>query len=207
MALVSEDHSRCGGGPCWRDESWPLRKSHEARLLCRSNEFLKYRRGGRSRRLPDFMRTRWAKTRRRELMKEASRLLATARYPGDSWLRRSLPNGRRWTRAMKLISEADPDSLAPLEHQLRSSELRPATSIGSSSCSEESRQEIVNRVIDLRSSLMKSELSLQSLIPPVSSPADSCFTSRPKTCRMDHPTSVKPPALPGDKRSVTQLGA
>lgn len=114
-------------------------------------------------------------------------LLATARYPGDSWLRRSLPNGRRWTRAMKLISEADPDSLAPLEHQLRSSELRPATSIGSSSCSEESRQEIVNRVIDLRSSLMKSELSLQSLIPPVSSPADSCFTSRPKTCRMDYP--------------------
>ena len=103
-------------------------------------------------------------TRRRDLLKEASHLLAKARYPGDSWLRRHLPNGRRWTRAMKLLTEADPDSLAPLEHQLRSSKLRPATSIGSCSCSEESRQEIVNRVIDVRSSLMKSQLTLQSPI-------------------------------------------
>ena len=56
---------------------------------------------------------------------------------------------------MNLIREADPDSLAPLEHQLRSSKLKPTDSIGSS-YSEESRQEIVNGVIDLRSSLIKS---------------------------------------------------
>ena len=96
--------------------------------------------------------------RRRELAKEASRLLATARYPGNSWLRRLLPNERRWTRAMNLLKEADPDSLAPLEHQLRSSPLKPADSIGNS-CSEESRREIVNRVIELRSSLVKSDRS------------------------------------------------
>jgi hypothetical protein len=96
--------------------------------------------------------------RRRELMKEAARLLATARYKGDTWLQRSLPNGRRWTRAMNLLREADPDSLAPLEHQLRSSTLKPADSIGSS-YSEESRQEIVNGVIALRSSLIKPQLS------------------------------------------------
>ena len=95
--------------------------------------------------------------RRRELLKEANRLLVKARYRGQSWLQRSLPNGRQWTRAMNLIREADPDSLASLEHQLRSSKLKPTDSIGSSYC-EESRQEIVNRVIDLRSSLIKSQL-------------------------------------------------
>jgi hypothetical protein len=95
-------------------------------------------------------------SRRRELLKEANHLLATTRYTGDSWLQRSLPNGRRWTRAMNLMREADPDSLAPLEHQLRSSALKPADSIGNS-YSEESRQNMVNHVIDLRSSLIKSQ--------------------------------------------------
>lgn len=102
--------------------------------------------------------------RRRGLMKEASSLLASARYPGDSWLRRSLPSGRRWTRAMNLISEADPNSLAPLEHQLRSSTLKPADSIGRSG-SEESIQETVNGVIALRSSLIKSQLPSEHAIP------------------------------------------
>jgi hypothetical protein len=66
---------------------------------------------------------------------------------------------------MNLLREADPDSLAPLEHQLRSSMLKPADSIGSS-YSEESRQEMVNGVIDLRSSLIKSEPSPEHAIPP-----------------------------------------
>ena len=57
---------------------------------------------------------------------------------------------------MNLLREADPDSLAPLEHQLRSSTLKPTDSIGSS-YSEESRQEMVNQVIDLRSSAIKSQ--------------------------------------------------
>jgi hypothetical protein len=95
--------------------------------------------------------------RRRELLKEANRLLMTTRYKGESWLQRSLPNGRRWARAINLLKEADPDSLAPLEHQLRSPELKPTDSIGNS-CSEESTQEIVKGVIDLRSSLIKSHL-------------------------------------------------
>ena len=95
-------------------------------------------------------------SRRRELLKEADRLLATASYTGKSWLQRSLPSGRRWTRAMNLLREADPDSLAPLEHQLRSSTLKPTDSIGSS-YSEESIQEMVNQVIDLRSSVIKSQ--------------------------------------------------
>jgi hypothetical protein len=95
--------------------------------------------------------------RRRELLKEANRLLMATRYKGEGWLQRSLPNGRRWTRAINLLKEADPDSLAPLEHQLRSPELKPTDSIGNS-CSEESTQEIVKGVIDLRSSLIKSQL-------------------------------------------------
>jgi hypothetical protein len=102
--------------------------------------------------------------RRRGLVKEASSLLTSARYPGDSWLQRSLPNGRRRTRAMNLFREADPDSLAPLEHQLRSSTLKPADSIGSS-CSEESRQETVNGVLVLRSLLIKSQLPSEHAIP------------------------------------------
>lgn len=84
-------------------------------------------------------------THRRELLKEASRLMMTAKYPGESW-----------TRALNLIREADPDSLAPLEHQLRSSALKPTDSIGSQ-YSEESTLEIVHRVVDLRSSLIKSQ--------------------------------------------------
>lgn len=93
--------------------------------------------------------------RRRLLLEEASRLLRTARYPGESWLKRSLPSGRRWTRAMDLLKHADPDSLAPLEHQLRSPVLKPPDSIGSF-ISEATRSEIVNRLIYLRSSLVQS---------------------------------------------------
>ena len=104
-------------------------------------------------------------SRRRELLKEANRLLMTTKYPGESWLQRCLPKGRRWTRAMNLIREADPDSLALLEHQLRSSTLKPTDSIGNN-YSEESRQEMVNRVIDLRSSLIKSQPLREHVTPP-----------------------------------------
>jgi hypothetical protein len=103
--------------------------------------------------------------RRRRLMKEANSLLASAKYPCDSWLRRSLPSGRRWTRAMNLMREADPDSLAPLEHQLRSSTLKPADSIGSGSYSEELRQETVDGVIAHRIALLKSRPPSEDTIP------------------------------------------
>jgi len=98
-------------------------------------------------------------------MKEANSLLASAKYPGDSWLRRVLPNGRHWTRAMNLTREADPNSLAPLEHQLRSSMLKPVDSIGSGSCSEQLTQETVDSVIAIRSSLLKSEPPSEDTIP------------------------------------------
>jgi hypothetical protein len=128
--------------------------------------------------------------RRRELMKEASRLLATAspHIDRDSGWRQTLfhpmaklmacftknpgsdrnnePEGEGWTRAMNLIREADPDTLAPLENQLRSPKLKPPDSIGSS-YSEESRQEMVDAVIDLRSSLIRAQL----LQEPASSPS------------------------------------
>jgi hypothetical protein len=87
--------------------------------------------------------------RRRELLKEANTLLATVKYKREGWLQRLLPGEERWTRAMNLLREADPDTLAPLENQLRSPKLKPPNSIGSS-YSEESRQEMVDAVIDLR---------------------------------------------------------
>ncbi len=85
------------------------------------------------------------------------------RLPG--WLERYSSDERSWTHAMHLLREADPDSLAPLEHQLRSSVLKPADSIGSI-YSEEQRQQIVNNVITLRSSLIKSDLSNERPIMP-----------------------------------------
>ncbi len=95
--------------------------------------------------------------RRRELLKEANALLATVKYKREGWLQRFLPCEERWTRAMNLIREADPDTLAPLENQLRSPKLKPPDSIGSS-YSEESRQEMVDAVIDFRSSLIRAHL-------------------------------------------------
>lgn len=99
--------------------------------------------------------------RRRKLGEEASQLLAAHYRKRDGWLQHFLPDNRLWDRAMNLLKEADLDSLAPLEHQLRSSALKPPDSIGSS-YSEESRQQIVNRVVDLRAFLTKS----RGLPPP-----------------------------------------
>ena len=108
--------------------------------------------------------------RRRELCKEADRLIADY-YERSSLLRhlpnllqRHLPSERRWTRAMSLLREADPDSLAPREHQLRSPSLKPAESIGSI-YSEERRQEILDGVINLRSSLINAHLAKEPVIP------------------------------------------
>ncbi len=109
--------------------------------------------------------------RRRELLKEAGRLMEGYHQRNSllrhlpNWLQRHLPSERRWTRAMTLLGEADPDSLAPLEHQLRSSALKPAESIGGF-CSEERRHEIVDRVINLRSSLINPHLAEEPTIPP-----------------------------------------
>ena len=109
--------------------------------------------------------------RRRGLMNEAGHLLAeyhkgnALRRSLPGWLQQYLPSERLWNRAMHLLEEAAPDSLAPLEHQLRSSALRPSDSIGSIH-SEERRQEIVNSVIVHRSSLIKSRLANERAITP-----------------------------------------
>ena len=95
--------------------------------------------------------------RRRDLLKEANSLLATVRHRREGWLQRFLPTEQLWSRAIDLIREADPNTLAPLENQLRSPELKPLDSIGSS-YSEESRQEMVDAVIELRSSLIEPAL-------------------------------------------------
>jgi hypothetical protein len=98
--------------------------------------------------------------RRRALREEASRLLDAARSAQSGLLEKLLPrqfrlSERIWAKGIALLQEADPDSLAPLEHQLRSPELKPPDSIGSS-YSEESRREIINEVIHHRSALLKS---------------------------------------------------
>lgn len=109
--------------------------------------------------------------RRRELMNQASQLLAkyhkvsSLRRHVPSWLQRYLPNERLWNRALQLIEAAAPDSLAPLEHQLRSSALKPSDSIGSI-YSEERQHEIVKSVIDIRSSLIKLRLADERGTPP-----------------------------------------
>ena len=109
--------------------------------------------------------------RRRELLKEAGRLMA-GYHQGNSlarhlpnWLQQHLPKEQRWARALSLLTEADPDSLAPLDHQLRSSTLKPAESIASI-YSEERRREIVDGVINLRSLLINSHLAEDPAIPP-----------------------------------------
>ena len=89
-------------------------------LLSSPKRLMKSRCGARSKSGQRFTKILRTTAAGRELLKDAHHLLMTAQYPAESWLRRSLPKGRRWTRAMNLIREADPDSLAPLEHQLDS---------------------------------------------------------------------------------------
>jgi len=92
--------------------------------------------------LTPFHRDSPEEARRRELLKEASRLLATAKYPSENW-----------TRALELLREADSNSLAPLEHQLRSSELKPIDLIDGDA-SQESWKEMAEGVINRRSSVI-----------------------------------------------------
>lgn len=108
---------------------------------------------------------------RRKLMNDACQLLAqhhkgrSVRQSLPTWLERYLPSERLWNRAMNLIEEAAPDSLAPVEHQLRSLALKPSDSIGSIYC-EERRQEIVDDVIARRSSLIQWRLANERVIIP-----------------------------------------
>lgn len=94
--------------------------------------------------------------RRRRMISEASSLLRAA-YKGG-W-HNKLSETREWSKAMALLKESDPDSLAPLEHQLRTIVLKPSVSIGGAFCSEAELEEAVIGVVERRSTLLKSRLS------------------------------------------------
>ncbi len=94
--------------------------------------------------------------RRRRMISEASSLLRAA-YKGG-W-HNKLSETREWSKAMALLKESDPDSLAPLEHQLRTIALKPSVSIGDPFCSETELEEAVIGVVERRSTLLKSRLS------------------------------------------------
>lgn len=55
---------------------------------------------------------------------------------------------------MKLLKEADPDSLVPLEHQLRNPDWKPVEALGSSSTFD-TPAEIVKAVVDQRSARLR----------------------------------------------------
>jgi hypothetical protein len=64
-----------------------------------------------------------------------------------------------WSKAIALLKESDPDSLAPLEHQLRTPILKPSISIGGAICSEAELEDVVIGVVERRSTLLKLRLS------------------------------------------------
>ena len=79
----------------------------------------------------------------RRLIEEAGEILRLRpRYESDDW-----------QRAMDMLKEADPDSLAPLEHQLRSTALKPRADIGVT-ITEQEREAIVSGVVSARSRLL-----------------------------------------------------
>ena len=106
--------------------------------------------------------------RRRVVMSQSVELLSGSTHIPCSWPQKLLPNSRRWTRARALIATPDPESLAPLDPQLRSPQLRPTDSILSGH-SEESRRQIVNDVIARRTSLLRTpdqQDPVASSLPP-----------------------------------------
>lgn len=95
--------------------------------------------------------------RRRDQIEEAGRILQRARSRAErSWFRRDVYKSRDWQQAMLLLEEAKPNSLAPLEGQLRSSVIEPNTPL-SRSRSEVERERIVTEVINKRSQLLWAE--------------------------------------------------
>jgi hypothetical protein len=81
--------------------------------------------------------------RRRRLVDEAGKLLRQHAY-----------ETRGWQRAMEMLKEAQPDSLAPLEDQLRSAILKPSIPIEDICSKPEMIQVIVAEVIAKRSQIL-----------------------------------------------------
>lgn len=104
--------------------------------------------------------------RRRELIEEANRLFDNLTHKPRGWLQRLFSTDESYKRAMELLRQAEPDKLAPLEHQLRNPVMKPSNlidGIGSEECSWEIVEELVRR----RSSLLSSQ-SLSKTIPEFS---------------------------------------
>jgi hypothetical protein len=93
---------------------------------------------------------------RRRLTKEAAELLRSAGHGQDAL---SSPS---WRKAIAMLKEADPDSLAPLEHQLRSPELKPTRALGEN-ITDSDRQRLVNELASNRSRQLASLQSTKSL--------------------------------------------
>ena len=87
--------------------------------------------------------------RRREVIRQAGALLR--RVSG----RRRPTNDPDWRRAMEMLVEANPDSLAPLESQLRSPLLTPYSALGKT-IDDSERNAIVSEVVRRRSKLLSS---------------------------------------------------
>jgi hypothetical protein len=90
--------------------------------------------------------------RRRALTVEACNILRGVSH------RRAAYESAEWRRAMDMLKEADPDTLAPLEHQLRTSALKPLSALGEF-ISESQRESIVAEVVSIRSRLLSIEQS------------------------------------------------
>jgi hypothetical protein len=81
--------------------------------------------------------------RRRRLVQDAAKLLQRHAYETPGWL-----------RAFEMLKEAQPDSLAPLENQLRSSVLKPSIPIGDICSKPEMINAIVAEVVKKRSQFL-----------------------------------------------------
>jgi hypothetical protein len=93
--------------------------------------------------------------RRRNQIEEAGRILQRAQARAErKWFRQDVYKSRDWQRAMRLLKEAKPDSLAPLEGQLRSSLLEPNIPL-SRPQPEAERERIVTELINKRSQLLQ----------------------------------------------------
>jgi hypothetical protein len=84
---------------------------------------------------------------RRQLTEEAGKLLQHARLGRDA------PNSPAWRKAMEMLTESDSASLAPLEYQLRSPQLKPPRLLGEEITDIE-RQHSVAEVILKRATLL-----------------------------------------------------
>src|SRR5690606_31594949 len=101
--------------------------------------------------------------RRRRLIQEAGKLIQRVVDRPRAY------QSRDWHRAMEMYNEADIDSLAVLEHQLRSPDLAPSCSLGTVQ-PEEMIHGVVADMIARRSRLLFIRYEYRSLTGPLQGP-------------------------------------